>query len=113
MFMALFPLLTGVEVTRRRSLRLLKQGAQKKGPRQGMLNMSDTPEINVGPRADGRGRYCLSSQSPDLPLPHGLAPFRDHGLRPPLSTENPTNKGFSGSGAPILGFGLADPATKG
>lgn len=32
-------------------------GAQKKGPRQGMLNMSDTPEINVGPRADGTGRY--------------------------------------------------------
>ena len=27
--------------------------------------------------------------------------------------ENPTNKGFSGSGAPIFGFGLADPAPKG
>ena len=30
-----------------------------------------------------------------------------------LSTENPRNKGFSGSGAPIFGFGLADPAHKG
>ena len=40
-------------------------------------------------------------------------PFRDHGLDPPLSTENPRNKGFSGSGAPIFGFGLADPALKG
>ena len=57
------------------------------------------------------------SQSPDLPPPRGLAPSEtmvsDHGLRPPLSTENPRNKGFSGSGAPIFGFGLADPATKG
>ena len=57
------------------------------------------------------------SQSPDLPPPHGLAPsetmVRDHGLGPPLSTENPRNKGFSGSGVPIFGFGLADPATKG
>ena len=53
------------------------------------------------------------SQSPDLPLPHGLAPSEtmvsDHGL----STENPRNKGASGPGAPIFGFGLADPATKG
>ena len=32
---------------------------------------------------------------------------------PPLSTENPRNKGFSGSGAPIFGFGLADPRAKG
>ena len=57
------------------------------------------------------------SQSPDLPPPHGLAPSEtmvsDHGLGPPLSTENPRNKGFSGSGAPIFGFGLADRATKG
>ena len=37
----------------------------------------------------------------------------DHGLNPPLSTENPRNKGSSGSGAPIFGFGLADPAPKG
>ena len=40
-----------------------------------------------------------NSQSPDLPLPHGLAPSEtmvsDHGLGPPLSTENPRNKGFS------------------
>ena len=43
------------------------------------------------------------SQSPDLPLSHG----------PPLTIENPRNKGFSGSGAPIFGFGLADPAPKG
>ena len=58
-----------------------------------------------------------SSQSPDLPLPHGLAPSEtmvwDHGLNPPPSTENPRNKGFSGSGAPIFGFGLEDPAPKG
>ena len=40
-------------------------------------------------------------------------PIRDHSLNPPLSTENPRNKGFSGSGAPIFGFGLADPAPKG
>ena len=45
-------------------------------------------------------------------------PFRDHGLRPwsrkpPLSTENPRIKGFSGSGAPIFGFGLADPRPRG
>ena len=53
------------------------------------------------------------SQSLDLPLPHGLAPSEtmvwDHGLNHPLSTENPRNKGFSGYGAPICGFGLADP----
>ena len=59
----------------------------------------------------------LGSQSPDLPPPHRLAPSEtmvsDHGLGPPLSTEKPRNKGFSGSGAPIFGFGLADPATKG
>ena len=58
-----------------------------------------------------------SSHSPALPLPHGLAPSEtmvcDHGLHPPLSTENPRNKGFSGSEAPIFGFGLADPAPKG
>ena len=57
------------------------------------------------------------SQSPDLPLPPVLAPSEtmvgDHGLNPPLSTKNPRNKGFSGSGAPIFGFGLADPAPKG
>ena len=40
-------------------------------------------------------------------------PLRDHGLNPPLSTENPRNKGFSGSGAPIFGFGLADPRPRG
>ena len=42
-------------------------------------------------------------------------PFRDHGhgLNPPLSTENPRNQGFSGSRAPLFGFGLADPAPKG
>ena len=40
-------------------------------------------------------------------------PFQDHGLNPPLRTENPRNKGFSGSGAPIFGFGLADAAPKG
>ena len=34
-------------------------------------------------------------------------------LKPSLSTENPRNKGLSGSGAPIFGFGLADPAPKG
>ena len=30
-----------------------------------------------------------------------------------LSTENARNEGVSGSGSPILGFGLADPAPKG
>ena len=39
--------------------------------------------------------------------------LRDHGLNSPLSKENPRNKGFSGSGAPIFGFGHADPAPKG
>ena len=57
------------------------------------------------------------SQSSDLPLPHGLAPSEtmvwDHGLKPPLRTENPGNKGFSGSGAPFVVFCLADPAPKG
>ena len=57
------------------------------------------------------------SQSPDLPLPHGLAPSEtmvsDHGLNPRLSTETLRNKGFSGPGAPIFGFGLADPAPEG
>ena len=61
--------------------------------------------------------YTLGSHSLDLPLPHGLAPSEtmvsDHGLNPPLSTENPRNQGFSGFGAPIFGFGLADPAPKG
>ena len=59
---------------------------------------------------------CIA-QSQDLPLAHGLAPSEtmvwDHGLNPPLSTENPRNEGFSRSGAPILGFGLAHPAPKG
>ena len=62
-------------------------------------------------------RWMGLSQSPDLPLPHGLAPSEtmvwDHGLNPPLSTENPRNKWYSGSGAPIFWFGLADPAPKG
>ena len=53
------------------------------------------------------------SDSLDLPLPHGLAPSENHGLNPPLSTEDPRNKGFSGAGAPIFGFGHADPAPKG
>ena len=55
------------------------------------------------------------SANSDLPLPHGLAPFRDHGLRLnlPLSAVNPMHKGFSVSGAPFFGFGLADPAPKG
>ena len=69
------------------------------------------------PLAPENGLYPENSQSPDLPLPHGLAPSEtmvsDHGLGPPLSTENPRNKGFSGPGAPIFGFGLGDPATKG
>ena len=68
-------------------------------------------------KSHARFREIKSSQSPDLPPPHGLAPSEtmvsDHGLRPPLSTEIPGNKGFSGSAVPIFGFGLADPATKG
>ena len=39
--------------------------------------------------------------------------FRDHGLNPPLSAANPMSKGFSVSGAPFFGFGLASPAPKG
>ena len=62
-------------------------------------------------------RTSFISQSQDLPPPHGPAPSEtmvsDHGLGPPLSTEKPRNKGFSGSPPPIFGFGLADPATKG
>ena len=70
-----------------------------------------------GPSDHPRHPKPFLTQSPDLPLPHGLAPSEtmvsDHGLGPPLSTENPRNKGFSGLGAPIFGFGLGDPATKG
>ena len=40
-------------------------------------------------------------------------PFRDHGLNPPPSTVNPMHEGFSVSGAPVFGFGLAGPAPKG
>ena len=40
-------------------------------------------------------------------------PFRDHGPNPPLSAGNPMNQGFSVSGAPFFGFGLADHAPKG
>ena len=65
----------------------------------------------------GRAQKHRRSQSPDLPLPHGLAPSEtmvwDYGLTPPLSTENPGNRGFSGSGVPTIGFGLADPTPKG
>ena len=68
-------------------------------------------------KSEGNSSEPSLSQSPDLPPPHGLAPSEtmvsDHGLGPPLSTENPRNKGFSGSGAPIFGFGLAGPAPKG
>ena len=53
----------------------------------------------------------------DLPLPHGLAPsdtmVSDHGLNPALNTVNPMHEGLSVSGAPLFGFGLADPAPKG
>ena len=53
----------------------------------------------------------------DLPLPHGLPPSEtmvwDHGLNPALSTVKPMQEGFSVSGAPSFGFGLADPAPKG
>ena len=59
---------------------------------------------------------CFSAKS-DLPLPHGLASSEtmvsDHGLNPPLSAANPMHKGFSVSGAPFFGFGLADPAPRG
>ena len=61
-------------------------------------------------------RRLKNSQSPDLPLPHGLVPsetvVRDHGLNPSLSSETPRIKGSSGSGVPIFAFGLADPAPK-
>ena len=47
------------------------------------------------------------------PLPRPWSgPFRDHGLNPPLSAVCPMQKGFFVSGAPFLGFGLADPAPK-
>ena len=38
----------------------------------------------------------------DLPLPHGLAPFRDHGLNHPPSTANPMHEEVSLSGAPFV-----------
>ena len=57
------------------------------------------------------------SQSPDLPLPHGLAPSEtmvwDHGLDPPLSTENPRNKGFGGFGAPHFWIWSRRPCAQG
>ena len=57
------------------------------------------------------------SQSLDLPLPHGLAPSEtmvsDHGPRPPLSTENPTNKGFLGLGRPFLDLVSQTPRPRG
>ena len=55
----------------------------------------------------------------DLPLPHGLAPSEttvwDHGdrLNPPPRTENPRNKGFSGSGAPNFGLVSQTPRPRG
>ena len=51
---------------------------------------------------------CLSKLG-STPTPWS-APFWDHGLDPPLSTVNPMLEGFSVSGAPLLGFGLADHA---
>ena len=73
--------------------------------------MTDAGCPNLGPHKN------QISQSPDLPLPHGLSPSEtmvwDHGLNPPLSTENPWTKGFSGSEAPIFGFGIADPHPRG
>ena len=50
------------------------------------------------------------SANSDLPLP---MVWRDHGLNAPLSAVSPMNKGFSVSGAPFFGFGLADPAPEG
>ena len=45
------------------------------------------------------------------PLP---GPWSETMVSIPLSAQkNPRNKGFSGFGAPICGFGLADPAPKG
>ena len=44
-----------------------------------------------------------------LPRPWSQSMVSD----PPLSTETPRNKGFSGCGAPIFGFGLADPRAQG
>ena len=48
------------------------------------------------------GKEKHMSQSPDLPLPHGLAPSETMVSipHPPLSTEKPRNKGFSGSHRP-------------
>ena len=64
-------------------------------------------------RSDDRcGQNPSFRVSGSTPTPWS-GPSRDHGLNPALSTENPRNKGFSGSGAPIFGFGLADPAPKG
>ena len=56
----------------------------------------------------------VNSQSPDLPLPHGLAPSKtmvwDMVSIRLWAQKTLEIKGFSGSGAPIFGFGLADPA---
>ena len=69
--------------------------------------------FQTGPPLHARPvEHPLFTVSGSTPTPWS-GPFRDHGLNPPLSTENPKNKGFSGSGAPIFGFGLADPAPKG
>ena len=54
----------------------------------------------------------LFTVSGSTPTPWS-GPFRDHGLNPPLSIDDPRNTGFSGSGVPIFGFGLADPTPKG
>ena len=51
----------------------------------------------------GFGERLLLTVSGSTPTPWS-GPFRDHGLNPPPSRENPRNKGFSGSGAPILAF---------
>ena len=61
----------------------------------------------------GDYRYSQSGST----LPHGLAPSEtmvwDHGLNPPLSTENPRSKGFSGSGAPIFWIWSRRPRAQG
>ena len=49
----------------------------------------------------------------DLQPPPPVPKKQHYNPNHPLSTKNPRNKGFSGSGAPIFGFGLADPAPKG
>ena len=78
-------------------------------PRTGTTEMTKTTGIRVANHGFPKWK------SPDLPLPHGLAPSEtmvwDHGLNPPPSTENPLF--LSGSGAPIFKIWSRRPRAQG